>query len=97
MSIDNVLKNLDLKNNDDLYEAFVLVYEQLTKENIAIKETIQRLQRDYDNLYAQHRIKQEELKVNIPDVNKWATAEYIYTKPISSPYYTKYTNNTNGW
>lgn len=96
MSIDNVLKNLDLKNNDDLYEAFVLVYEQLTKENIAIKETIQRLQRDYDNLYAQHRIKQEELKVNIPYVNKWATMNHIYAS-TPSPYYTKYTNNTNGW
>ena len=94
MSIDNVLKNLDLKNNDDLYEAFVLVYEQLTKENIAIKETLQRLQKDYDNLYAQHRIKQEELKVNIPDVNKWS-ASYVYNTSTTSPHYVKYT--TNGW
>lgn len=94
MSVDNVLKNLDLKNNDDLYEAFVLVYEQLTKENIAIKETIQRLQRDYDNLYAQHRIKQEELKVNIPDVSKWS-ASYVYNTSTPSSRYVKYT--TNGW
>lgn len=94
MSIDNVLKNLDLKNNDDLYEAFVLVYEQLTKENIAIKETLQRLQKDYDNLYAEHRIKQEELKVNIPDINKWS-ASYVYNTSTTSPYYVKYT--TNGW
>ena len=96
MSVDNVLKNLDLKNNDDLYEAFVLVYEQLTKENIAIKETIQRLQKDYDNLYAEHRIKQEELKVNIPDVNKWSTS-YVYTSTATpSPYYIKY-NATTAW
>lgn len=94
MSVDNVLKNLDLKNNDDLYEAFVLVYEQLTKENIAIKETVQRLQKDYDNLYAQHRIKEEELKVNIPDINKWTTTNHIYAS-TPSPYYVKYT--TNGW
>ena len=96
MSVDNVLKNLDLKNNDDLYEAFVLVYEQLTKENIAIKETVQRLQKDYDNLYAQHRIKQEELKVNIPDINKWSTS-YVYTSTATpSPHYIKY-NATTVW